>query len=471
MIMRHFEQFLCLLIAGSTLHGAAAGALSSQEQQWLSKAHRFERQGWIYLHVEGEAPERGFQHGYLLASEIAEGLRVSKACWEYTSAMSWPWLAEKAGQMFVPHIDPENLAELEGIARGMTAAGHPATRDDIVAYNGIIELEGYWWPTELKKIKDGPTPSVRESCSSFIATGSMTKDGNVVLGHNTMMDYNDVFPNIIEDIAPAHGHRILWQTEPGWIHSGTDFFITDAGLVGSETTIGDFDGFETNAVPEFVRMRRATQDAGSIDQWCQLMRHGNNGGYANAWLLGDINTHEIARLELGLKEVALEKKRDGYFSGSNVAENLRLLRFETSTKETDIRSSGVARRVRWKQLMKEYAGRIDLAAAKAFEADHVDAYLHKKAPGGRTLCGHFELQGEPAGNWPGVPFGCSGTVDGKVVDASMAKAMSFEARWGTACGKPFIAKDYLSEHPQFDWMANILKDRPAEPWAVFKAGE
>ena len=38
------------------------------------------------------------------------------------------------------------------------------------------------------------------------------------------------------------------------------------------------------------------------------MKRGNNGGYANAWLLGDIDTNEIARLELGLKHVALEKK-------------------------------------------------------------------------------------------------------------------------------------------------------------------
>jgi hypothetical protein len=463
-------RILCLVAVCIARLGIGE-ALNKEQQQCLARGHRSEKHGWIYLHVEGEAKDRGFQHGYLLAPEIAEGLRVTKACWEYASAMNWPWLVERAAVMFVPRIDAENLAELQGIADGMSAAGHPATRDDLIAYNGIIELTSYWWPTELKKIKDGPGPSVRESCSSFIATGSMTRDGNVVLGHNTMMDYNDVFPNVIEEIVPARGHRILWQTEPGWIHSGTDFFITDAGLVGSETTIGEFEGFETNAVPEFVRMRRATQDASSIDQWCEAMRQGNNGGYANAWLLGDINSREIARLELGLKQTGLEKKRDGYFTGSNVAEDLKLLRFETNTKETDIRSSSVARRVRWKQLMKQYAGRIDVGLAKEFEADHVDAFLHKKEPGGRTLCGHFELQAEPAGSWPGVPYGCSGTVDAKVVDAAMAKNMSFVARWGSACGRPFVAHEYLAEHPQFDWMAGILKDRPSEPWTPFKAGE
>jgi hypothetical protein len=448
-----------------------AAPISSDQQHCVAKAKRFERHGWIYLHIEGEAKERGFQHGYLLGPEIAEGLRVTRASWEHASAMEWQWLIERASAMFTPRIDAENLAELDGIADGMRAAGHPTTRDELIAYNGIIELSGYWWPTELKKIKDGPTPAVRESCSSFIATGKMTRDGNVVLGHNTMMDYNDVLPNVIEDIVPTRGHRILWQTEPGWIHSGQDFFITDAGLVGSETTIGDFEGFDTNGVPEFVRMRRATQDAGSIDEWCKVMKQGNNGGYANAWLLGDINSKEIARLELGLKQVGFEKKSDGYFTGSNVAEDLKLLRFETSAKETDIRTSSVARRVRWKQLMKQYAGRIDLALAKEFEADHFDSYLQKRQPDGRTLCGHFELDREPAGSWPGVPFGCAGTVDAKVVDAAMAKSMSFAARWGSACGQAFDANAYLTAHPQFDWMQEYLKSRPSQPWTQFRAGE
>jgi len=43
-------------------------------------------------------------------------------------------------------------------------------------------------------------------------------------------------------------------------------------------------------------MRRATQDAPHIDQRCAIMKKGNNGGYANAWLIGDVNSGEIARL-------------------------------------------------------------------------------------------------------------------------------------------------------------------------------
>lgn len=451
--------------------GVSRTALTPEEQAWLGKAKRFERAGWIYLHTEGEPEARGFQHGFLLAREIGDGVRTTRVRWEHQSATEWEWLVGRAAAMFVGKIDAENLAELEGIARGARAAGVEVSREEIIAYNGIIELSGYWWPMELKKIRDESPPRARQSCSSFVATGSWTRDGNVVLGHNTMQDYDDVFPMVIQDIVPAHGHRILWQTTPGWIHSGTDFFITDAGIVGSETTIGEFEGFDTNGVPEFARMRRATQDAGSLEAWCQLMQRSNNGGYANAWLLGDVNSREIARLELGLTHIGFEKKRDGYFVGSNVAEDRKILIFETGRNDADIRASSVARRVRWQQLMKQYAGKIDVSRAKRFEADHYDTWRGKVWPGGRSLCGHFDLDRDATGQGHTVPYDDSGTVDAKVVDAAMAKQMSFAARWGSACGTAFDAGRFLAAHPQFDWMAGRLKDRPAEPWTTFRAGQ
>jgi len=446
--------------------------LTDAQRAWVAKAYRREKAGWIYLHLEGPPRERGFQHGYLLAQEIEQGIRATRLGWTYQSSMDWQWLVAKADTMFTPRIDPEDLAELDGMVEGLGAAGVRSSRAELVAYNGIIELAGYWWPKYLKRIKDTATPPPREGCSSFIATGSMTADGNVVLGHNSMTGYADLSGagNLILDVAPEKGHRILMQSVPGWIHSGSDFFVTDAGLVGSETTLGGFEGFDSTGVPEFVRMRRATQDADSIGQWCAIMRQGNNGGYANAWLLGDVNTREIARLELGLRYVGFERKRDGWFSGSNVAEDLKVRRLETDTKETDIRTSGAARRLRWKQLMAQYAGKIDVEAAKRFEADHYDVYVGEERPGIHSLCAHGELDHAPASpDWqPNEP---SGTVDGKVVDARMARRMSIAVRWGSACGMAFDAAAFLAKYPQYDWMKDILRSRPSQPWVEFTAGE
>jgi len=460
---------LSVCLSTTWVHSQTNNQLTNEQKTWLSKANRHEKNGWIYLHIEGTPEERGFQHGYLLASEIKESLRILAAQWHYNSAMDWKWLVQKSAVMFTPKIDAENRKEIEGIVAGMEAAGVKTSLDEMIAYNGFIDLIQYWWPSVKDTISPNSPDLPKESCSSFIATGSMTADGQIVLGHNTMTELYYPNCNLILDILPEKGKRMLMQSQPGWIHSGTDFFVTSAGLVGSETTIGAFFPFDEKGIPEFARMRSATQYASTIDEWCEIIKKGNNGGYANAWLIGDINTNEIARLELGLKYIGFEKKKDGFFTGSNVAEDLRILRFETKKEETNIEMSAVARRVRWKQLMKENKGKITLELAEGFEADHFDTYLNTVKPGGRSLCGHFDLEMH---NQPGMsPFYPEGTIDGKVIDSKMAKQMSFVARWGSSCGMPFDAKAYLEAHPQFDWMTGLIMDRPTQPWTVFKAGE
>ena len=468
--MKHrFPFFFFFALCLQFLQAQTPASLTSEQKAWLAKANRHEKSGWIYLHIEGTPRERGFQHGYLLSKEIMESIRVVSEIWQYQSGLKWPWLVEKAGRMFTSKVDPENMAEMDGIVEGMKAAGDSINRDEIVTLNGHMELLWYWWP----KVKDtlavnSPDPK-KQSCSAFIATGSMTTDGGIVLGHNMMTGYYYPLPNVVLDILPEKGHRILMQSFAGLIHSGTDFFVTDAGLVGSETTIADFFPFDEKAVPEFSRMRQATQYASSINEWCEIMKKRNNGGLANAWLIGDIKTNEIARLELGLKYVGFERKKDGYFVGSNVAEDVKILRFETKTKETNIKAGPIARRVRWKELMKENVGKINLERAKGFEADHYDSYLNVNKPDGRTLCLHGDL--DPQYSGIDEPFTPGGTLDGKVIDSKMAKNMSFLARWGSSCGMAFDAKQFLRDHPQFEWMSGILKDRPTQAWTEFKAGE
>jgi len=109
--------------------------------------------------------------------------------------------------------------------------------------------------------------------------------------------------------------------------------------------------------------------------------------------------------------------------------------------------------------------------AEKFEADHFDTYLNQDKPGTRTLCAHGELDPLLEGDFSYEPYYPSGVLDGKVVDSKMAKQMSFVARWGAACGTPFDAMKFLEQHPQYDWMEGLLKDRPVQQWTVFKAGE
>jgi hypothetical protein len=456
---------MILVFTGSLF--AQTNSLTAEQKSWLSKANRHEKDGWINLHIEGEPFERGFQHGYLLAPEIKDALAITVRIWEYTCDTKWKWVVDQSTKMFLPHIDPENLAEIDGIVEGLKVANVNTSREEMITYNGFFELIWYWWPMVRDSITHHAQQTQHESCSSFIATGGMTADGKIVLGHNFWNAFYYPVPNIILDILPAQGNRMLLQAFAGLIHSGSDFFVTSAGLVGSETTISDFNGFDPSGIPEFVRMRRAMQDASSIEQWCEIMKKGNNGGYANAWLIGDVKTNEIARLELGLKCIGYEKKSDGFFVGSNGAEDPCILRRETTIEETDIRKGYVARKVRWNQLMEEYKNKIDIEVGKVLLSDHYDTYINAESPSPRTICGHDYL--EPVmGLQVYAPFGA---MDGKVINSHMAKNMSFEARWGSSCGMPFDADKFLIDHPQYGWMKGLLKNRPSQKWTTFTAGE
>ena len=257
--------------------------------------YRFDRDGWIYLHIEGEPYERGVQHGYLLADELKTLFDNLEFLTFWSTGKKWDYFVDAAERMFTKHIDAEFMQEMQGIADGARAAGVDITWQDVMTWNGYEELTGYWWPNE-----HAGAYADNEHCSAFIATGSQTRDGKIVMAHNSWNVFEmGQLTDVILDIAPAQGHRILMQSAPGYLDSGTDFAVTDAGLMVTETTIGGYGEFDPEGAPEFFRVRKATQYAETLDGFVGTMLLDNNGGYANSWLLDDANTGEIMRFELG----------------------------------------------------------------------------------------------------------------------------------------------------------------------------
>jgi len=238
----------------------------------------------------------------------------------------------------------------------------------------------------------------------------------------------------------------------------------------TETTISQFNGFDPNGVPEFVRARKAMQYSASIDDFARIMKEGNNGGYANNWLVADRKTNEIADLELGIKNVTLLRTKDGYFAGANFPVDDKLAREETNFDRTDLSLSPNARRIRWEQLMEENKGKIDVAAAERFLSDHYDTFDKKIAPNERTLCGHNDLSPRGLKPWQ-PPYGPAGAVQAKVADATLAERMSLVAAMGHSCGIHFKAAPHLRVHPEFAWQKRYLRDLLAHPWTEFRAGK
>ncbi len=441
----------------------------------IAGGYTFERGGWTYVHLEGTPQQIGYQHGYLLAPQIVDGLRVFRVEDEHSTGRDWAFFRDKAKTILWPHIEPEYQQELAAIAEGVQARGIALDVWDIVALNATMELSEYYvpWLNRQQHAGGSPSPRAPGNCSAFIATGSYTRDGKIVIAHNNWSSYAEGSRWVMMfDIQPATGHRILMDGMPGMIVSNDDFGINDAGIMITETTISQFEGWNSDGVPEFVRARKGLQYASSIDDYVAAMRNGNNGGYANDWLIGDRKTGEIAYLELGLKNTPLWRTKDGYFGSANFPRDPKLIKEEAVDFDpSDKSSSPNARRARWDELILTSRGKIDAVTAEHFLSDHDDTYLHQVRPDQRSLCGHVDAASEGIPQWDWQPYYPGGAVQGKVTTSDMAGQMSLIARAGHPCGEDFMARTFLASHPEYKWMSGILRDMKSGPWTEFKAGE
>lgn len=465
--MRSTRRQLFRLVAAAAAavpasHAAAPARDGARDPRLKGSLRRPEQKGWNLIHLEGTPADIGFQHGSLLTAEIEDTHRAIKLGLTHDSK-PYDFYRDAAEKLFWPRVEAEYREELQGIAEGVRAGRGKLDLWDIVVMNASLEFPYYTaWLDKQKK-------PVAERCSAFVATGSYTRDGHIVIGHNCWSDYlSGARWNYIFDVRPARGERFVMDGLPGLIHSGDDFSVTSAGLVITETTISQFSGFDTAGVPEFVRARKAMQYAKTISDFAAIMRDGNNGGYANNWLVADTKNDEIASLELGLRNVTLLRKTDGYFVGANFPVNPKLIAEETDFDVNDLQVSGNARRARWEQLMAENKGKIDVAAGQKFLADHYDVVTKRQEPAEHTLCGHVDLSSRGMKGWS-PPYGPFGAVQNKVTDAALAKSLSFTAHQGHACGMRFRADEYLKKHPNYAWQKGVLKDIPAPGWTTVKA--
>jgi hypothetical protein len=456
--MRALLTCLCLFpsVAAAASPPASLARPDPRTVQRFGAGYRYTQAGWIVLHIEGEPYVRGVQHGRLLAPEIAAHVRCFAAtlC-PRSPEQGWKLARSLASALFLRGYAREYLEEMKGIADGAGAAG--ARFDgrrvdllDIVAINAWPEIDTLdsaleATPTGLEGIRFGiDTPKPRAApkpmrCSAFAATGPATRDGKIVFGHITMFQlYPSNFYNVWLDVKPAKGHRVLMQSFPAGIHSGMDYYLNDAGLLICETTIKQtrFDG---RGAPLASRIRQAMQYADSIDKAVAILKQDNNGLYTNEWLLGDVNTQEIAMLELGTHKTRLRRSSKGewfgdtpgFYWGCNNTKDLQV-RLETLASTSDQPASAVFvpsdRDKKWLHLYDKHRGKID--------ADF----------------------GKLAFTTP--PLAAFSSVDAKFTTSDMAKRLESWALFGPPLGRTW--------EPRFDERKDFPEVQPlvSNPWTI-----
>ena len=290
--------------------------------RWSGKGYRYEMGGWTFLHIEGAPYARGRQHGELMAEEIVRfmtklGIQKDAA----DPAKGWAEKRVFADAVFFRKFDPEFLEEMKGIADGVVKAGvlfkgRPVDLLDIVTLNSDVDadylksalphtsnpLSGRTFMTgddEAEKAGKG------DHCSSFVATKGATRSGRVIFTQMFMWGgYTGTEWNVMLDIVPEKGHRLVLQTFAGGIHSGTDWYLNSAGLLMGETTVGQTP-FNPEGTPQSNRIRKAAQYASGIDEAAAILFKQNNGLYTNDWTMADIKTDEGACFLLGTEKTRL----------------------------------------------------------------------------------------------------------------------------------------------------------------------
>ena len=280
--------------------------------------------------------------------------RLSEYRYQKISERWWDFCRNQCNRIYWDKFPEEYKHEIEGIADGVNAKGG-ILHGRAIDYKDILALnEMYEFLSKLSSLRMGIHPlktlihylkrvdpemesmgaldfvkgfindDPPHHCNGFIATGDATTEGQIVFSHSMVCGgagwwwnyYISLRWNVILDIKPSQGNRVIMPSSPGLIWSDEDYYQNDNGIVLLETTVPQ-GPFDNRNLPLCVRARKAMQYGNSIDDVVYHLRYRNDGCMNAVWLIGDSKTGEIARLDLGYTAYALLRTFNGFYWSAN----------------------------------------------------------------------------------------------------------------------------------------------------------
>jgi hypothetical protein len=104
LINRSILVALSLLISCNT---STVRKEARAKEKILLSASRIEKNGWIYVHLEGTPAAIGYQHGYLLAHEIIELRGALSMLNEKQTGKNWDFYRDESLKMFWGNVPDE----------------------------------------------------------------------------------------------------------------------------------------------------------------------------------------------------------------------------------------------------------------------------------------------------------------------------------------------------------------------------
>ncbi len=372
---------------------------NSEESNRFGAGYRYNIQGWVYLHIEGEPYERGYQYGYLCSDEILDlmsrwgdfgsDVKIANIFKVKTSERWWDLCKSITLKHSLKEYPEEYKQEIRGIADGVRAKGgtlhgNPIEFEDILTLN---EMQGCWYRLKylfnvfhpFRDIYHGVKNLFKQEsteegfCSVFLATGDATTNGEMIAVHSTQPLYClDERFNFVVDVTPSEGNRfIMAGTPPGFIWSLVNFYQNEQGIILMESTLPQ-GPWKNKGIPIAVRSRKAIQYSDCIDEVIDTLKTGNNGLYECEWLIGDTKTGEIASIELALYNTPVKRTYNGFYWSCNYPHNPAVKREVSGGIPTPVtnmitnvfENSKNIRAEKFQEIEQDYYGKIDIEKTK-----------------------------------------------------------------------------------------------------------
>jgi len=440
--------------------------------------YRYNIQGWIYLYIEGNGYDRGFQHGYLLAAEIVDHIlrwsnvihnspRLEKKHYDFESdkygqisGLWWDFCRKNIERIYWDRTPSEYQDEMKGIAdgvkeRGGKVFGRAVDYIDILSINQLFEfmirnenIKKGFHPfrdlfNELKDListglgdEDGFVQSVLDEpptdhCNAFIATGDATKDGQLVAAHNIRCGgwwypyYIAQRWNVILDIQPDDGYRLIMHSSPGFIWSDANYYQNEEGIVVMDTTCPQ-GLWKNKGYSMVIRTRLAAQYSENLDEAINYLMEKNDGFWTAAYLIGDSETGEIARLDLSLYNYELWRTFDGFYWSANNIMNVKI--------RAEANGLGIKA-----QIMKLLGMKFYPYFTLRYMPAPRDLKLEER---GNKYYGDIDIEVLKEGIMTPFPIVDSSTTDLKATDTYLMAENCLWAFWGNAGGMIWDVSNY-----------------------------
>src|SRR6516162_6995239 len=94
---------------------------TTDKKDVLAKASRENKNGCIYVHLEGSPSDIGYQHGYLLANDIDTSIQAVSYLLQHDTRHDWEFYRTAARNLLWPKLEQEYKDEINGIVEGLHA--------------------------------------------------------------------------------------------------------------------------------------------------------------------------------------------------------------------------------------------------------------------------------------------------------------------------------------------------------------